>query len=121
MKNKMKREVVITYNDVREYIKNNTKYSVDSILDVVEPFSMYYIQHPVGFAETDNYNDIVKLTKEIEESFFGFELEPDGRVRRGLITTDIKREQQRWKERNAGFFGRHIGRLAYLLNEEAKK
>jgi hypothetical protein len=76
---------------------------------------------PVGFAETDNYNDIVKLTKEIEESFFGFELEPDGRVRRGLINTDIKREQQRWKERNAGFFGRHIGRLAYLLNEEAKK
>jgi hypothetical protein len=121
IKTKMKREVVITYNDVREYIKNNTKYSVDSIIDVVEPFSMYYIQHPVGFAETDNYNDIVKLTKEIEESFFGFELEPDGRVRRGLINTDIKREQQRWKERNAGFFGRHIGRLAYLLNEEAKK
>ena len=117
----MKREVVITYNDVREYIKNNTEHSIDSILDVVEPFSMDYITLPVGFAETDNYNDINKLMKEIDLGFLMIATEPDGRIRKGIISRDIKREQERWEERNAGFFGRHIGRLAYLLNEEAKK
>ncbi len=114
---KNNREVVITYEQVREYIKNNMKHSIDSIVDAVEPFSMEYIKSPFGFAETDDYNDIVKLVEEIQQSFYFISLE-DGRSRKGIISRNIKQEQQRWKEGNAGFFGRHIGRLAYLLNKQ---
>ena len=116
----MKRNTVISYNDVREFIKENVKNSIDSIVDVVEPFSMDYINSPFGFAETDNYNDMDKLIREIELGFLMITSEPDGRVRKGLINRNIKQEQERWEQRNAGFFGRHIGRLAYLLNEKNK-
>ena len=116
----MKKETVINYNDVRKFIKENMKTSIDSIVDAVEPFAMDYITLPVGFAETDNYNDMDKLIREIELGFYMITSEPDGRVRKGLVSRNIKKEQERWKERNAGFFGRHIGRLAYLLNEKSK-
>ena len=117
----MAREVLITFNDVKDYINQNCSNVVNSIVDVTEPFVMDYIKRPYGFAETDGVNDIGELIKEIDLSFRMLACEPDGRVRRGLILQTIKREKIRWMEaENAWFYGRFIGRLAYLLNEEAK-
>ena len=78
---------------------------------------MDYIKSPFGFAETDNVNDLDLLTKEINNSFkmLSWELVPE---RNRLIKSNIKRETERWNDgKNAGFYGRYIGRLAYLLNE----
>jgi hypothetical protein len=113
--------IVINYQDVKDYIYNSCKwathknYSVEAVLNAVEPFAMDYITLPVGFAETDNLNDIDKLIRELDNSFMSFMLD-DGRKVRSHIKFIVKIETERWKERNAWFYGRHIGRLAYLLN-----
>jgi len=104
---------VITFQEIKDYIKANCKNSVDSIIDATEPFVMDYITCPVGYAETNNVNDLDKLIEDITMAFI---FDPDGRKRRGEINWCVKREKQRWLEgRNAGFFGRHIGRVGYLL------
>jgi hypothetical protein len=118
----MAKEVLITFNDVKDYINQNCSNVVNTIVDATEPFVMDYIKHPYGFAETDGVNDIGELIKEINLSFMMLASEPDGRVRRGLISQTIKREKTRWIEgHNAWFYGRFIGRVAYLLNEDKKK
>ena len=116
------REVVISYTDVKLYIKSNCDTAVDSILDSVEPFVMDYVKHPFGYAETDSLHDIDVVMAQIRENFNFLSWEPDGRVRRGLISRTIKTEQERWKkDRNAWFYGRFIGRLAYLMNQNVLK
>lgn len=115
----MKKETVITFDYVKSYINHNCSNVVEAIVDATEPFVMDYIQHPYGFAETDNVNDMNELLKEIDLSFMMLASEPDGRVRRGLINQTVKREKTRWLNgRNAWFYGRFIGRVAYLLNEK---
>ena len=116
------RNVVISFNDVKLYIKTHCNHSIDEIVDATEPFVMDYIKHPFGFAETNDENDIDSLINTINQSFSEFTYEPDGRVRRGLISRTIKIEKTRWEEgRNAWFYGRFIGRVAYLMNKEVEK
>lgn len=112
----------VTFQQVKDYLKANTKHSVEKLIDATEPFVMDYINRPYGFAETDNVYDIQELTAEIDDAFYyGIGAETDGRIRKGLLNDAIKRETTRWKEgRNAGFYGRHIGRLAYLLTQQSK-
>jgi hypothetical protein len=111
----------ITFQQVKNYVLKNCIYLnthlVSEIIDSTESFVMDYIECPVGYTETDNLNDINDLVKLIELSFYEIEFEPDGRRRRGLTNHIVKKERKRWIEgHNAGFYGRHIGRLAHLLN-----
>lgn len=121
----MKREIVITFNDVKDYINENCKwatykqFSVEPIFDAVEPFVMDYITTPVGFAETDGLNDKNEIIQKLDHSMWGIMID-DGRKVRSHIKSVVNIETERWKQRNAWFYGRYIGRLAYLLNEEKK-
>ena len=109
----------ITFDEVKDYVMNNCPFAIERIIDSTEPFVMDYVDCPVGYAETNNLNDIDELTKEINEHFKEFSYEYDGRVRRGLINRVVRIETTRWNEgRNAWYYGRHIGRLAYLLNKD---
>ena len=121
----------ITFDEVKGYVMNNcpeaqrwffdtqTYTGIERIIDSTEPFVMDYVDCPVGYAETNNLNDIDELTKEINEHFKEFSYVYDGRVRRGIINRIVKTEISRWNEgRNAWYYGRHIGRLAYLLNKD---
>jgi hypothetical protein len=99
---------------VKDYLLTNCKFPIEKIIDSTEPFVMDYVKCPVGYAETDNLNDTDELFKEIDEHFTYLALE-DGRVRRGLINHIIRKETRCWNVRNAGYYGRHIARLAYLL------
>jgi hypothetical protein len=115
--------VKITFDEVTEFLVRQHQYlnyqDIKKIMNSVEPFVMDYITCPVGYAETDNLNDINQLVNEIKEAYYGIEFEPDGRKRNRLVNDIIKTETTRWSEgRNAGFYGRHIGRLAYLLNNK---
>ena len=101
---------------VKNHLLTNCPDAIESIIDSTEPFVLDYINYPVGYAETDELNDIDKLTKDINNHFRDIAYEQDGRVRRGLINRVITIETTRWNEgRNAWYYGRHIGRLAYLL------
>lgn len=105
----------ITFQEIKDYVLANCPNAVESIIDATEPFVMDYILCPVGYAETDNANDLQELIQDITMAFV---FDPDGRKRRGEINWCVKREKQRWSEgRNAGFFGRHIGRVGYLLTQ----
>ena len=109
----------ITFQEVKNYLLNNSNNAIESIVDATEPFVMDYIKYPLGFAETDNINDIDQLLKDIDNTFIEFKLETDGRIRRGMINHVIKKETQRWNEgKNAWYYGRHIARLGYLLNKK---
>lgn len=113
----MRTEVKINFKEVKNYLINSSEFAIESIIDSVEPFVMDYIKHPFGFAETDNVNDLDLLTKEINNSFQMLSYDT-AQERNRLIKSNIKRETERWNDgKNAGFYGRHIGRLAYLLNE----
>jgi hypothetical protein len=114
-----KREIVITFQDVRNYIHQHAKHYVDDIIDVVQPFAMDYIKHPYGFAETDKLNDIDECIKEIDELFISFTLANQREYNR-MVNETIEVEFKRWKDRNAWAYGRYIGRLAYLLNQSKK-
>lgn len=111
----MKREIKVTFEDVKNYIKKTNKYYVLEIIDSVEPFVMYYIKSPFGYAETDRLNDIDECTKHIDDLFLSFHL-CNQREYNKMVDDTIKIETQRWKERNAWAYGRYIGRLAHLLN-----
>ena len=113
-----KREIVITFEDVKNYIHIFSKHYVDEIIDSVEPFAMAYIKHPYGFAETDNLNDLDECITEIEHLFWNFDMVDSKRERNRMIRETIKTETERWKERNAWAYGRYIGRLAYLINKK---
>jgi hypothetical protein len=119
------REIKISFNDVKNYINDNCKwvtykqFNAEPILDAVEPFVMNYIIIPVGYYETNNLNDKNEIIKKLDASLFGI-MTDDGRKVKSHISRTVKIETERWKERNAWFYGRYIGRLAYLLNEELK-
>ena len=119
---KKRREVVITFQEVKDYVKSNLHQpiAIEEIMDAVEPFVMDYIQSPFGFAETDGVNDKKECMNELYLHFLGIAVETDGRVRRGLIRQTVKKEKERWAQWSAWGFGRYMGRLAYLLNEDAK-
>ena len=109
------REIKITFKEVKEFILKNSNNAVESIIDATEPFVMYYMNSPFGFAETDNENEIEPL---LDSLYWSFVFTPDGRVRRGEINSVIKREREKWNNgRNAGSVGRLIGRIAHLLNQ----
>lgn len=113
-----RREVVIKFEDVKNYIHIFSKHYVDEIIDAVEPFAMNYIKCPVGYAETDNLNDLDECITKIEEIFWSFDMCETKRERNKMIKETIKTETDRWKERNAWAYGRMIGRLAYLINQK---
>lgn len=121
----MKREIVIRYDDVKNYINENCKwitykqFTAEPILNAVEPFVMDYITTPVGFEETDGLTDKNEIIQKLDNSFSAIMIE-DGRKVRSHITSAVKIETERWKKRNAWVYGRYIGRLAYLLNEDKK-
>jgi len=107
----------ITFQQVKNYVLTNCSHAIERIIDSTEPFVMDYIECPVGYTETNNLNNINELTKEINEHFKDFTYEEDGRVRRHMINRVIKTEISRWNEsHDAWYYGRHIGRLAHLLN-----
>ena len=112
------REIVIKFEDVKNYIHIFSKHYVDEIIDSVEPFAMDYIKCPVGYAETDNLNDVDNCITKIEEIFWSFDMCETKRERNKMIKETIKTETDRWKQRNAWAYGRYIGRLAYLINKQ---
>jgi hypothetical protein len=114
----MKRETVIKFEDVKNYIHIFSKHYVDEIIDAVEPFVMNYIQCPVGYAETDGLDDINECITQIEHLFWNFDMAETKRERNRMIRQTIKTETERWKQRNAWAYGRYIGRLAYLINKQ---
>jgi hypothetical protein len=122
----MKKEILINFDEVKQHINLTCKwtsyrqFTVTPIIDATEQFAMDYIKYPYGFAETDNLNDIGKLLKDLDDAFWGI-LADDGRSVKSNIKRAVNREVNRWKDGNASYFGRMIGRLAYLLNEEKKK
>jgi hypothetical protein len=115
----MKREVVIKFEDVKNYIHIFSKHYVDEIIDAVEPFAMNYIKCPVGYAETDRLNNINDCITEIEHLFWNFDMCETKRERNKIIKETIKTETTRWKtDKNAWSYGRMIARLAYLINKQ---
>jgi methionine synthase II (cobalamin-independent) len=114
----MKREIVIKFEDVKNYIHIFSNHYVDEIIDVVEPFVMDYIESPFGFAETDDLNDIDECIRQIEHMFWQYDVAENKRERNKMIKETIKIETERWKMRNAWAYGRYIGRLAYLINKK---
>jgi hypothetical protein len=119
MTTKQLREIVITFEDVKNYIKTFSNHYNDEIVSSCEPFAMDYILSPFGFAETDNLNDIDEVISDIENGFWMISLEPKVKQRQ-LIKHAVKTETERWKQRNAWGYGRMIGRLAYLINEQKR-
>jgi hypothetical protein len=115
----MKREVVIKFEDVKNYIKIFSNHYNEEIVNACEPFAMDYILSPFGFAETDKLNDINEVISDIENGFWMISLEGK-REQKSLIKHAVKTETERWKQRNAWGYGRMIGRLAYLINEQKK-
>lgn len=115
----MKREVVIKFEDVKNYIKIFSNYYNEDIVNACESFAMDYIKSPFGFSETDNLNNIDEIISDLENSFYWITLEPKTEQRR-MIKHAVKTETERWKQRNAWGYGRMIGRLAYLINEQKK-
>ena len=107
----------ITFKEVKDYLLTNCQFPVERIIDSTDPFVMDYIKCPVGYAETNDLNDIDELLKEIDEHFTYLACE-DGRVRRGIINRTVRQETKLWNVRNASYYGRHIGRLAYLLSKK---
>ena len=109
----------IDFQEVKSFIMNRCPNAQEGIVDATRDFVLDYVKHPVGYAETDNVNDIDKILSDIDMSFAEFGFEEDGRVRRGMINYVIKTEKKRWEEgRNAWFYGRHIGRVAHLLAKD---
>jgi hypothetical protein len=115
----MKREVVIKFEDVKNYLKIFSNHYNEEILNACEPFAMDYILSPFGFAETDNLNDIDEVISEIENGFWMISLE-NKREQKSMIKFAVFTETERWKQRNAWGYGRMVGRLAYLINEQKK-
>ena len=114
MKNK---EIVIKFEDVKNYIKIFSNHYNENIVNACEPFAMDYILSPFGFAETDNLNDVDEVISEIENGFWMISLEPKGNQTK-MIKHAVATETERWKQRNAWGYGRMIGRLAYLINKQ---
>ena len=114
-----RREIVITFEDVKNYIKTFSNHYNERIVNACEPFAMDYIKSPFGFAETDNLNDIDEVISDIENGFWMISLEPK-RKQNQFIKHAVEMETKRWKERNAWGYGRMIGRLAYLINEQKR-
>ncbi len=112
------REIKITFADVKNYIHIFSNHYVDEIIDVVEPFVMDYMKHPVGYAETDGLNDIDECITKIEELFWSFNMVDTKTERNRMIRETIKTETNRWKERNGWAYSRYIARLAYLINKK---
>ena len=112
-----KPEVVITFEDVKNYIKIFSNHYNEEIVNACEPFAMDYILSPFGFAETDNLNDIDAVISDIENGFWMISLENKTEQRK-MIRHAVKTETERWKQRNAWGYGRLIGRLAYLINKQ---
>ena len=76
----------------------------------IAPFVEDYKLHPYGFAETDNLNDIDECQKDVDKIMWVFN-HSDMSDKKNII----KKEIDRWCDgRNAGCFGRFIGRLEYL-------
>lgn len=115
----MKREVVIKFEDVKSYLKIFSNHYNEEIVNACEPFAMDYILSPFGFAETDNLNNIDEVISEIENGFWFISLEGK-RKQNQMIKHAVQIETERWKQRNAWGYGRMIGRLAYLINEQKK-
>jgi hypothetical protein len=113
----MKREVAITFEDVKSYIKIFANDYIEEIVNACEPFAMDYITSPFGFAETDGLNDINAVISEIQTSFWFIKLE-DKIEQKKMIKRAVKIETDRWAQRNAWGYGRMIGRLAYLINKQ---
>lgn len=114
-----RREVVIKFEDVKNYIKIFSNHYNDEIVNACEPFAMDYILSPFGFAETDNLNNIDEVISEIENGFWMISLEGK-REQKQMIKRAVEKETERWKQRNAWGYGRMIGRLAYLINEQKR-
>jgi hypothetical protein len=112
------REIVIKFEDVKNYIHIFSKYYVDEIIDSVEPFAMDYITHPYGFAETNEINDLDECIMELEQMFWSYYMTESKRERTKMIKEAVKKETERWKTGNAWGYGRMIGRLAYLINKK---
>jgi hypothetical protein len=84
-------------------------------MEAIIPFVEYYQKHPYGFAETDGLNDIDEAQSIVNEIMFNFNEIAKTKEKQQMI----KKELDRWKEgRNAGAFGRYIGRLYYLKNKK---
>jgi hypothetical protein len=113
----MKRKVVIKFEDVKNYIKIFSNHYNEEIVNACEPFAMDYILSPFGFAETDDLNDINDVISDIENGFWMISLE-DKKDQKRMIKLAVKLETARWEDRNAWAYGRLIGRLAYLINEQ---
>ena len=113
----MKREIVIKFEDVKNYLKIFSNHYNEDIVNACEPFAMDYILSPFGFAETDKLNNIDEVISDIENGFWMIALEGK-REQNRMIKHAVKTETERWKQRNAWGYGRMIGRLAYLINKQ---
>ena len=87
----------------------------EELMNAVQPFVADYQTHPIGFAETDNLNDIEECQKIVDSLMWDFN--------KCMTVTEkkhaIKRELDRWNNgKNAGGFGRYIARLEYLKTKK---
>jgi hypothetical protein len=98
----------ITIEIVDNFLKEKDIKVNFKLMLAVQPFMEYYVECPVGFAETNNLNDIDECVEIIRD------------INRGLnLPSTIRQETQRFLDgHNAGSFGRYIGRLAYLLKNK---
>lgn len=102
-------EKSLTIEVVDNYLKEQGVDVDFKLMLAVQPFMEFYMECPVGFAETNNLNNIDECLKIIKELNSNCD-----------IRSSIRQETKRFSEgKNAGAFGRYIGRLAYLLKNKS--
>ncbi len=81
------------------------------LMEAIAPFVEDYKQCPVGFAETNNINNLDECQKKVDEMMLSFNKYSSAEHKRYII----KIEKDRWSDgKNAGAYGRYIARLEYL-------
>lgn len=86
----------------------------EELMVAISPFVAHYQKYPIGFAETDNLNDIYECQMIVDEIMNDFNFLKTAQEKKDAI----KRELDRWnKGKNAGYIGRYYARLEYLKSK----
>lgn len=94
------------------------KYWNWDVIEACAPFAELKYSH-IGFAETEKVNSATECMKELCTMFYSMvDVNAKGNlyVPVKTVKSAIKREQDRFKENNAGGYGRFFARLNYIIN-----